>query len=98
VDLSALPVIDGAWDMLNQGIAPGATRRNLEYYGDRVQWDVSVTDVQKKLVGDPQTSGGLLLAVAPERSAALVEALQAAGSLASAVVGTLTDLPGVRVG
>ena len=71
--------------------------RNLEHYGDRVEWDGAVTEVQKKLIGDPQTSGGLLLAVPPDRSAALVEALQEAGSLASSVVGTLTGVPGVRV-
>ncbi len=98
LDLSALPVIDGALDMLNQGIAPGATRRNLEYYGDRVEWSDSVTDIQKKLVGDPQTSGGLLLSVAPERSTDLIQALREQGTLASAVVGTLSASPGIRVG
>ena len=98
LDLSALPVIDGAWDMLNQGIAPGATRRNLEHYGDRVEWAGSVTDIQKKLVGDPQTSGGLLLSLAPERSTDLVQALREQGTLASAVVGTLSASPGVRIG
>lgn len=98
IELAALPVIDGAWDTLNQGIAPGATGRNLAHYGDRVQWAPSVTEVQKKLAGDPQTSGGLLLAVAPERCSALVDALHAEGALAAAVVGTMTESAGVRIG
>ena len=96
IDVSALPVMDGAWDTLEQGIAPGATRRNLEHFGSRVEWGSGVTDIQRKLIGDPQTSGGLLFAVAPEKAQQLVDALNDAGCLAAARVGSLTE-GGVRV-
>lgn len=96
IDVSALPVMDGAWDTLEQGIAPGATRRNLEHFGPRVEWGSSVTEIQRKLIGDPQTSGGLLFAVAPEKAQQLVDALNDAGCLAAARVGSLTE-GGVRV-
>ena len=91
IDVSALPVLSGAWDTLRQGIAPGATRRNLAHFGARVTWADGVSDEEQKLLGDPQTSGGLLFAVEPSKAAALVEALDGAGAPASAVVGKLTD-------
>jgi len=97
LNIDALPVLDGAWDMLEQGVAPGATRRNLEYFGSRVEWGSGVSDVQKQLVGDPQTSGGLLLAVDAAKVDDLVAALNEAGALSSAVVGRLTKESGIRI-
>lgn len=97
LDMGAVPVLDGALETLAAGIAPGATRRNLDHFGTRVTWAPAITEIDRLLLGDPQTSGGLLFAVAPERVDALVNALEAAGSLASAVVGELTAELGVRV-
>ena len=91
LDVSALPVLDGARETLAQGIAPGATGRNLAHFGTRVTWADTVSDDERKLLGDPQTSGGLLFAVDPTRVAELVDALARAGSPASAVVGRLTQ-------
>jgi selenide,water dikinase len=97
IDVSALPVLDGAWDTLGLGITPGATGRNLSHFGARVSWGDAVTDIQRQLVGDPQTSGGLLFAVAPDKARALQQALQAAGTSAAAIVGRLTE-GGIRIG
>lgn len=80
-----LPVLPGARERLAQGVVPGATPRNLEHYGSRTTWHVG--DLDQKLIGDPQTSGGLLLAVAPDRVEALVADLTARGALAAAVIG-----------
>ena len=95
--IDALPVLGGAWEMLEQGVAPGATQRNLEYYGPRVEWGSGVTDVQKQLVADPQTSGGLLFAVEAAKVDQLVAALNGAGAPSAAVVGRLTTESGVRI-
>jgi selenide,water dikinase len=95
--IDALPVLGGAWEMLEQGVAPGATQRNLEYYGSRVEWGSGVTDVQKQLVADPQTSGGLLFAVEAAKVDQLVAALNEAGAPSAAVVGRLTTESGVRI-
>jgi len=91
ISIDSLPVLDGALETLGQGIAPGATGRNLAHFGQRAAWDQAVTDIQRQLVCDPQTSGGLLLAVSPDKAADLVAGLAAAGSLAASVVGRLTD-------
>ena len=94
---NAMPVLDGATAALVEGIAPGATRRNLAHFGARVNWDSSVDAIQRQLMGDPQTSGGLLLAVSADRRDALIDALKARGALAAAPVGVLTAGQEIRV-
>ncbi len=99
VDLyvGALPVLPGTSEFIEAGVHPGATRRNLAHYGPATRWEPGLGKVARKLVADPQTSGGLLLAVAPERVEALRAELAREGALAAAVVGRLSDAPGVRV-
>lgn len=89
--MDQLPLLPGALDALNAGIAPGATRRNLDHYGAAVQWGEGITEIDRKIAADPQTSGGLLLAVPPDRLAALLAALAEEGAPCAAVVGRLTE-------
>ena len=95
--VSALPEIAGARDTLEAGIAPGAIGRNLAHFGPDVDWADELSEIDRKLLADPQTSGGLLLAVSPDKLDALQAALQAHGALAWAAVGELTAAEGVRV-
>ncbi len=92
-----VPVLPGARETIAKGIGPGGTRRNLEHYGPEITWDGPFDDNDKKLLGDPQTSGGLLFAVAPDRERALTAALEEEGALAHAVVGRFVRTPGLRV-
>jgi selenide,water dikinase len=87
--LDRVPVIPGARESLSEGTVPGATGRNLAHYGADAVWDDGVTELDRTLLADPQTSGGLLFAVAPEHVDALVAALHDRGALAAAVVGRL---------
>jgi len=95
--IDALPVITGAIATLEAGIAPGATGRNLAHFGEGVQWGEGISPTDEKLLADPQTSGGLLFAIHPDRADALIAALNDAGTLAADVVGSLSATPGVRV-
>ena len=79
------------------GIAPGATGRNLAYFGADVAWGEGVTEIDQQLLGDPQTSGGLLIAVAPAHVDALVDALRGLHTLAAHPVGALSSDSGIRV-
>jgi selenide,water dikinase len=63
VDLSSVPVIAEALDWVKQGVATGASTRNWSGYGGDV--DIAGEEWRRKLVTDPQTSGGLLVACAP---------------------------------
>jgi selenide, water dikinase len=62
IDLDALPVLEPVPDYIAQGCIPGGTHRNFDSYGHRAS---ELTQTQKALLCDPQTSGGLLIAVQP---------------------------------
>ena len=89
LDAAAVPVIDGVRDLLAAGMVAGGTQRNHAFVSDSVDWgDLALDD--QLLLADAQTSGGLLLSVAPERADALVAALRERNTLAAAVVGHTT--------
>jgi selenide,water dikinase len=96
VDFHALPLFDQAHELAARGVVPGGTERNLEA-ASHVSWGESLTRADQLLSVDAQTSGGLLLAVAPSRVGSLVADLEREGTLASAVIGTLTSERILRV-
>lgn len=61
-----VPVLPGVEYYLQQSCIPGGTGRNYDSYGERI---LRISDVQKHILCDPQTSGGLLVAVRPEGEA-----------------------------
>jgi selenide,water dikinase len=90
VDASAVPLLPGALELAERGFVPGGSKRNLEAVEDAVSWS-DASDLTRAVLCDAQTSGGLLLAVPPERVDALVEALD--GQLARRIVGRVVDGP-----
>ncbi|HLT63222.1 MAG TPA: AIR synthase-related protein [Pseudohongiella sp.] len=62
VFVDQIPVLDAVHDYIRQGCVPGGTHRNFDSYGHKL---APMTDEQKALLCDPQTSGGLLMAVRP---------------------------------
>jgi selenide,water dikinase len=64
VNFATIPtIIDGIDFYIGEKCIPGGTIRNWDSYGDKIG---SITDYQKAILADPQTSGGLLISVAPE--------------------------------
>src|SRR5690606_18030513 len=63
LEFAAVPRLPGVDYYLGEGCIPGGTLRNFDSYGDKV---APIADDQRNLLCDPQTSGGLLVAVAPE--------------------------------
>jgi selenide,water dikinase len=90
VDASAVPVIDGVRDLLAAGMVAGGTQRNHAFVSEHVDWG-ALPESDQLLLSDAQTSGGLLLAVAPDATDALVAALTRRDTLAAAVIGHVTD-------
>ena len=72
VNLESMPVIPEAIEWLKQGVATGASDRNWKGYGKDVDLPAGAPEWQKKLVTDPQTSGGLLVACGPEAEHAVL--------------------------
>ena len=97
VSRSAVPTLPGVAALLERGIVPGGTHRNVSSVADAVTWDAALTDNDRLLLCDAQTSGGLLLSVPAERADALVAALQYEGAPCAAIVGRITDGPAGRI-
>jgi len=84
---AAVPLLPRAREAAERGAIPGGTTRNVEGVADAVTFAGGVDATTRLLLADAQTSGGLLIAVAPERADALVAALGREGTLAAAVIG-----------
>jgi selenide,water dikinase len=94
VDADAVPVLDAAWDFVRQDIVPGGTRRNLASVETFVDWSERLTPQHHLVLADAQTSGGLLLAVAPAAVEALLVDLHRRGVSAATRIGRFTDQVG----
>lgn len=95
VDPAAVPVLAEAWDLAAAGVIPGGTRDNEAWVADVVCWDDAITPVQRAVLCDAQTSGGLLIAVAPDPGGdpaqhPLLAALHAAGIVEARIIGAFT--------
>jgi len=97
VAAAAVPVLPGARHAAEQGAIPGGTERNLASLADAVTWGSAVGPLDRVVLADAQTSGGLLIAVAPERTEALVAALRRERTPAAAVIGRIVAGPAGRV-
>ena len=94
VTVSDVPVIEGVAELLDMGIAPGGTHRNLESLDGAVDWHSDITDPTRILLADAQTSGGLLMSVEPEKLDTLLSALENAGVETRAVIGKIVERDG----
>jgi selenide,water dikinase len=90
VRASAVPVIDGAHFLAGSGQIPGGSARNRAFLEPDVRFRVGVDEIDRVLLTDAQTSGGLLVAIEPRRLAKLRRELDARGVLA-AEIGEITD-------
>ena len=91
ISLGDVPVLDGTWELIGQDIAPGGTRRNLSSADHEVSWGAGVHEKARLLLCDAQTSGGLLIAVAPEKHDRLLKALSDHGVETVASIGEVVE-------
>ena len=76
IQQKAIPVLPGAFDAARQGMTAGGLNNNLDFLRDCVTFAAGVLEENRALLFDPQTSGGLLVAIAPDVADAAVETLQ----------------------
>ena len=76
---AAVPLLLGALEAVREGMIPGGLKNNREFLGDCVGFAREVPEENRALLYDPQTSGGLLIAIAPDRAPEAVAALQERG-------------------
>ncbi len=89
VHAGRVPVFEEARGFASSGLVPGGTKRNLHYVKDRVRWDPGLSEADRLLLADAQTSGGLLLAVSERDEDRLVSELERRGTPAHAVIGEI---------
>ncbi|MFP5348254.1 MAG: selenide, water dikinase SelD [Gammaproteobacteria bacterium] len=87
IDLSALPILDGAETTVALGILSSLAPDNVRLRRALRDLEHAARHPRYPLLFDPQTSGGLLASVPPERAAACVAALRARGYRAAAIIG-----------
>jgi len=97
VAAGAVPLPDFARPLAEADCVPGGSKRNLRYVEPHARFDASLDPVDRLLLADAQTSGGLLLAVPEPAVDDLVAALRAAGTPAAAVVGEVVEGPPGRL-
>ncbi|MFZ3016841.1 MAG: selenide, water dikinase SelD [Gallionella sp.] len=91
VKFDSVPVLSEALPLAQQGIGPGAIDRNLASYGHEVDFSPQLETWQQRLLADAQTSGGLLVSVAPEAADAVLRCFKDAGFEQAAVVGRMRE-------
>lgn len=87
IEFDRIPLIDMALQLAKDGYATGAAARNWDSYHEGVILGAEIADWQRKLLCDPQTSGGLLVSCAPESVDAVLAAFNADGFNRAAVIG-----------
>lgn len=96
--LQAVPVLADAPRLAEAGCVTGASHRNWASYGSSVWLPDDLPDWRRHLLTDPQTSGGLLIACAPERTDALLRIVVEAGYPVASRIGHAEMGPaGIRV-
>lgn len=90
LSLTDIPVIDGVRDLVKFSV-PGGSRANLRFMEGKVSWGSGISEDEKLILADAQTSGGLLIAVAADRLQVLITGLESRGVGTRAVIGTVME-------
>jgi selenide,water dikinase len=87
IDHAELPIIEGAADLATGGTVPGGTLNNKSFVEPHVSWDERVSETNRILACDAQTSGGLLAALPEQDANDALAALKSAGIGSATIIG-----------
>ncbi len=93
IDFARVPLLPGTFELARDGFFTGASGRNWTGYGADVDLGPGLGDTERALLTDPQTSGGLLVACAPDAVADVLAVFHREGFAAAAEIGTITGGP-----
>lgn len=94
VSAGQTPVLPEAWDLARQGAIPDGSHNNARFLARFVDWSPGISPAAQAILCDAQTSGGLLIAVRPDREAALLAQLHHAGVTGAVIGEIMTGTPG----
>ncbi len=91
INMQALPFLPQVETLAAQGFITGASARNWAGYQQDITLDSNISDVQKALLCDPQTSGGLLVSCSPDAVDEVMACFHAHGFAAAALIGEILE-------
>jgi len=98
VQWSQVPILSSARPLLEAGFVTGASERNWTSYGSQVVMPAGDSTLQRRMLTDPQTSGGLLVACSADAAPAVLDIFKAQGFADAAIIGRLSaGVPAVKV-
>lgn len=97
MDSAAVPYFSEAKDYAEMGMIPGGLHRNRDFRKNMVEMDAKVPQYLQDILYDPQTSGGLLIAVPKAKAARLLKKLRSEGVKEAAVIGEVVSTPKGRI-
>jgi len=94
IDIASIPLFPEAGEFAKQGLCPAGLHRNREFYSPCVKIASEVPSHTQDVLFDPQTSGGLLICLAPRKAELLLNRLRQAGVEEATIVGEAVSEPG----
>lgn len=92
-----VPILPETLNYASMGLLPAGAYKNREFRECMVDFSPSVDHLVQDALFDPQTSGGLLICIAPDRADALLEALEKKGIKQAAIIGDVVPEPRERI-
>jgi selenide,water dikinase len=92
--LDEIPVMQEALEMYAKGVSTGVNRHNRQLVENHLKFEKDVPEWHREIVYDPQTSGGLMVAVPQDQGPELITALKAAGVEQSCIIGSVQKMRG----
>jgi len=89
--LSKVPVIEPARRLAEDNVIPGGTLVNRKYMEEKVEWEKTITEEEKLILCDAQTSGGLLISLPGDKQNQLMETLISKGVSDGVVIGEIIE-------
>ena len=93
LQFSKIPLLDGVMEMAMSGAIPGGTRDNMSYTAPFVHFGQGMSDLERLVVNDAQTSGGLLVALTPQNAEAYLAKMKSAVW----VIGSIVQMAGDEI-
>jgi selenide, water dikinase len=93
LDFSSIPIFPQALDLSQKESYPGGLGRNRDFYSSQVEFRGTVPQYKRNILFDPQTSGGLLVALPPQMAIKMVEQIHLSGSPEAAIIGRVIRQP-----
>jgi len=87
IECNEIPLIQGVFELAQKGFIPGGTKRNLDHVIPNVNFSKNISQEQKYLLADAQTSGGLLISAPKDKAEDLQNLLMENQCLSSSVIG-----------